>query len=198
MLSGLRYKYFDLFSPTDLSLVGNHNFRNAVRAAIVAEKLGVSRAVIKKRVKLFRGLPHRLEFVRQIKQTRFYNDSAATNPEAVAAAVQAFPNASKILIAGGQGKDLDYTPLATAIRNSRTRVIILFGSDRHILARELGHASAKLIVVETLTRAVRRAYDEARRFLDGIVLLSPGATSLDQFRDYAARGEKFKQLVRAL
>lgn len=187
-------KHFNLFSPTDLSLIGNHNFRNAVMAATVAEKFGVSRVVIKKRVKRFRGLPHRLEFVRQIKQTRLYDDSAATNPHAAAAAVQAFPGQSIALIAGGQGKGLNYAPLVAAIKNSDTRAVILFGSNRKILARELDYGPAQAIVVQTLDQAVR----QASRFSGDIVLLSPGATSLDQFRDYIARGAKFQQLVRIL
>jgi len=189
-------KLFSLFSPADLYLIGEHNFRNAVMAATVAAQLGVSSLIIIRVAKRFRGLPHRLQFVRRIGPASFYDDSAATNPLAAAAGLRSFAGQSLALIAGGQGKALNYAPLAQAIKHSPAKVVLLFGADRKVLARALGQTDIKVILVETLPQAVRNI----SRFIPEVtaVLLSPGATSLDQFRDYIERGEKFQQLVRRL
>ncbi|MBI4136396.1 MAG: UDP-N-acetylmuramoyl-L-alanine--D-glutamate ligase, partial [Candidatus Vogelbacteria bacterium] len=190
-------KRFSLFSSADLHLLGEHNFRNAVMAVTVAAQLGVSLSIITRVAKRFRGLPHRLQFVRRIGQTSFYDDSAATNPGAAAAGLRSFAGQSLVLIAGGQGKALNYAPLAQAIKkHSPAKVVLLFGADRKVLARALGQTGIKVILVETLPQAVRNI----SRFIPEVtaVLLSPGATSLDQFRDYIERGEKFQQLVRRL
>ncbi|MBI2100626.1 MAG: UDP-N-acetylmuramoyl-L-alanine--D-glutamate ligase [Candidatus Vogelbacteria bacterium] len=189
-------KSFKLFSPGALPLLGRHNFRNAVMTAIVASKLGIPSSIITKVVKRFRGLPHRLQLVRRIGQTSFYDDSAATNPRAAAAALEAFAGKPLALIAGGRGKRLDYAPLAAAIKHSETRAVLLFGQDRKVLARALRQTGVKVISVATLPQAVRKI----SRFISEVtvVLLSPGTTSLDQFRDYIARGDKFQELVRRL
>ncbi|MBI2097414.1 MAG: UDP-N-acetylmuramoyl-L-alanine--D-glutamate ligase [Candidatus Vogelbacteria bacterium] len=191
-------KLFKLFSSADLYLPGAHNFRNAVMAATVAASCGVSSSVITKVVKRFRGLPHRLQFVRRIGQTSFYDDSAATNPLAAAAALRSFPGQSLVLIAGGRGKGLDYAPLTAAIKHSQTKAVLLFGQDRRAIARTIGRPGAEIILVETLEQAVKKLLGLTKFFKPAVVLLSPGAASFDQFRDYLARGDKFQELVRRL
>ncbi len=189
-------KGFNLFSPSDLPLLGGHNFRNVAIAATVAASLGVSSSIITKVVKRFRGLPHRLQFVRRIGRTSFYDDSAATNPLAAAAGLRSFAGQSLALIAGGQGKGLNYAPLTQAIKQSQTKVVLLFGADRKVLAQALCKTGVKIVLVETLQQALRNI----SRFIPEVtaVLLSPGAASFDQFRDYTARGDKFQELVRQL
>lgn len=116
-------KTFKLFRQEDLKIRGYHNFKNAVMAATVAQTLGVPDGIIIKAVKSFRGTEHRLELARKIKirgkdgstAIYFYNDSASTNPQTSAAAIKSFPGFKKILMAGGQDKNLDYKPLAEAV-----------------------------------------------------------------------------------
>ena len=123
-------KNFRLFQKEDLKIPGRHNFRNAVMAAEAALYLGCPKNKVISAVRSFRGNEHRLEFVREIDGIRFCNDSASTNPETAVAAIEAF-SGPKILIAGGKDKNLDYKPLAQALKSSDTRLVILFGENRN-------------------------------------------------------------------
>ncbi len=211
---------FKLFKPVDLRIPGIHNFKNAVMAATVAQSLGVSAETIARTVKNFRGLEHRLEFVRRIKIycgsqhshkishhshcVNFYNDSASTNPHTTAAAVRAFPNEAKILIAGGFDKGLDYKPLADALKNSSTKLIILFGENKHKIHRTIKNSGVKIKFARDLGAAVKTAYKFALKLpttyylLPTVILFSPGAASFDMFKNYADRGDKFKKIVHRL
>ncbi|MEK7552541.1 MAG: UDP-N-acetylmuramoyl-L-alanine--D-glutamate ligase, partial [Patescibacteria group bacterium] len=194
-----------LLRPTDLLVTGPHHFRNAVMAAAVARKLNVSEASIKRVAKQFRGLEHRLELVKKIGPVSVYNDSAATNPGAAAAAVRSFPSANLILITGGQSKGLDYAPLVRAVKNSAVKLVILFGANRRELTRAFKPVTTRVVSVTTLNEALAVAWSfvknlstrEAGETANGsaVVLFAPGAASFDQFTDYAARGREFKRLV---
>jgi UDP-N-acetylmuramoylalanine--D-glutamate ligase len=190
-----------------LKIPGNHNFKNAVMAATVAKYLGIPISTILRTVKNYRGMEHRLEFVRHIKSVSFWNDSASTNPQTAAAAIHAFPNAPKILIAGGQDKGLDYAPLARALKNSDTKLAVLFGENKKKIAKAIrrnGQQETRIMMVNNLPQAVKGAYRFAKKLtahyppLPIAVLFSPGAASFDQFRDYADRGRAFKDLTKKL
>ncbi len=199
---------FSLFGPSDLRMPGTHNFKNAVMAATVARAEGVPDKVIKKIVAVFPGNEHRLEFVGRVGGALFYNDSASTNPQTSAAAVQAFPGHPKILIVGGKDKGLDYAPLAHALKGSRMVHVVLFGENKKKIARTVRPALKASIArpalqfVPDLQAAVRAAYHAARAVRKNanppVVLFSPGAASFDMFKDYADRGAQFKALVRKL
>ncbi len=197
--------------------------RNTSMAAAVARYLGVEQPIIAGVLKSFRGLPHRLEFVRSLrieprnladrladqrrKSVRFYNDSAATNPHATAFALAHFKE-PLVLIAGGKDKGLDYAPLVRAIRRARNvKAIILIGKNRKKIHAALsGITNYKLQITEanTLFSATKAAYRFAKIHAAGgsgahpVVLFSPAAASFDMFRDYADRGDKFKRIVRTL
>ncbi len=149
---------------------------------------------------------------------RFYNDSASTNPQTAAAAIRAFSEPT-ILIAGGKDKNLDYAPLAHAVSESKNlKAIILFGENKNkiaaaVIARGSGtlaettrqsHKNIKIIIVKDLKSAVSLAYREAKKLITynlqpiTNVIFSPGSASFDMFRDYADRGEKFKEVVKKL
>lgn len=205
---------FNLFSPEDLQVKGMHNFKNAVMAATIAKSLGISDKTILKTVRKFRGTEHRLELVRKInkngKEIYFYNDSASTNPQTAAAAIEAFPNENKILIAGGQDKKLDYKPLAKALksasRRTGTELVVLFGENKNKIAKAISgikNNELRIVLVNTLSQAVKFAYKFAKRLSiihnsSFIILFSPAATSFDMFENYADRGEKFKKIVKGL
>ena len=196
-------KLFKLFSPEDLLVKGGHNFKNAVMAATIAKSLGVSAKTILKTVSKFRGNEHRLELARRIVKNGteicFYNDSASTNPQTAAAAIEAFQNERKILIAGGQDKNLDYKPLAKALKNSGTELVVLLGENRNKIARETRKSGVKIRFARTLKDSVDVAYETAMKISClSIVIFSPAATSFDMFENYADRGEKFKKIVMGL
>lgn len=208
-------KKIKLFASGDVKMPGFHNFKNAVMAATVARALGISNAAIIKAVKRFPGTEHRLEFVRKVRGIAFYNDSASTNPQTAAAAIKAFPGRPKILIAGGKDKNLDYAPLADALKASRMVRVVLFGENKKKIAHAVAHplrASVSRAPVqfapnlESAVRAAARAAGRVRiaiRKMRGasrppVVLFSPGAASFDQFANYAARGAQFKALVKKL
>lgn len=194
----INYKKFHLFSQPDLKIPGLHNFRNAVMAASVAGSIGIDEKTIRKAALDFRGLEHRLEFVRKIGKISFYNDSASTNPTTSAAALQAFNREGKILIAGGRDKVRDHSPLRVALKKYGARVVILFGENKNKVRKIIGNLT-KVIVVEDLNGAVRMAFNEAGMTgTEARVVFSPGAASFDMFKDYAHRGEEFKKIVRKI
>lgn len=190
---------FKLFKPSDVKMPGEHNFRNAVMAATIAKELKIPASTIVDVIRGFRGTEHRLEFVRNVAGVAFYNDSASTNPNTAAAAIKAFPHKSKILIAGGQDKKLDYKPLAQALSGSGTSLVVLFGENKEKIAQALTRVkNGKLEIkqVKTLEEAVKLAHENAR--LGSAVIFSPGAASFDMFKNYADRGEQFKKTVKSL
>lgn len=192
---------FSLFTPGVLKIPGEHNFQNAVMAAAVALHLGCPPEITAETCANFTGLEHRLELVRRLAlplntTIDFYNDSASTNPQTALAAISSFRR-PLVLLAGGSDKNLDYAPLGQTIKKTSTELAILYGQNREKIKKALKRFP--LILCETLGEAVQAAVDHCRR-QDGerIILLSPGAASFDQFRDYAHRGQKFKEIVNSL
>ena len=195
----------------NLKIPGEHNFKNAVMAASIALSLGCPKNKIIAAVKNFRGNEHRLELIRTIRINqlnqhksafvKFYNDSASTNPQTAAAAVKAFKE-PKILIAGGKDKGLNYSPLASALKNSNTKLVILFGENKKKIAEAVKKSGVPIKIVKNLKIAVRTAYQNSRfYFLNSkfsSIIFSPASASFDMFKDYADRGKKFKKLVRKL
>jgi UDP-N-acetylmuramoylalanine--D-glutamate ligase len=174
-------------------LKGRHNVANAMAAVAAALAMGAAPDAIERALADFAGLPHRVEFVREKDGVTFIDDSKGTNIGAVIEALAAVP-APVILIAGGLDKGGDYAPLKDALRG-RVRVVVLIGAAREKMRAAL-EGAAELEVVQTLADAVARAHKLARR--GDTVMLSPACASFDQFRDYAERGNVFKELVRSL
>ncbi len=208
-------KKWKLFHPDDLKIPGGHNFKNAVMAGTIARTIGAPPETIVRTVKNFRGLEHRLEFVRKlmVRQAHrknksaiyFYNDSSSTSPQTAAAAIKSFPGREKILIAGGHDKNLDYAPLARALKNSDTKLVVLFGENKNKIKKQLVTSNVKMEIklCKNLQSALRFAYKKASRSITNYqlpitILFSPGAASFDQFHDYADRGRQFKTLVKKL
>ncbi len=169
-----------------LTVLGEHNHRNAALAARVADLLGVRRDTVVAALADFAGLPHRLQLVRRVGGVDYYNDSKATSPEAVAAALGSFDRAV-VLIVGGQELGASWEPVL-ALRPRKIEHAICTGENAEALAAMLGGTA-----VDSLDRAVAKAYRRAAG--DGIVLFSPGCPSFDQFANYEARGDEFVRLV---
>jgi len=187
--------------------------KNFEMAKAVAQFLNIPAATIKKTIVSFRGLEHRLEFVRTIRPystvlknsgISFWNDSAATNPTATAAAVKTFRNPI-FLIAGGKDKGLDYTILARAIRTSRhVKLVVLYGENKTEMAREIRKFNVRIKIRTTthLTAALTVAFDASKDIVGShspvTILFSPASASFDQFKNYSERGAQFKKAVRTL
>ncbi len=176
-----------------LRLSGRHNLSNAMAAAAAALLLGVAPSVIERTFADFKGLPHRVEFVRQRDGVAYVDDSKGTNVGAVVEALAAV-SAPVILIAGGLDKGGDYAPLRAPFKE-KVKSAILIGAAREQMRAALAGA-APITCVEKLADAVRHAATIAAA--GDTVLLSPACSSFDQFKDYAERGRIFQELVRAL
>jgi UDP-N-acetylmuramoylalanine--D-glutamate ligase len=176
-----------------VKLDGVHNVENIMAAVAVAKCAGISAPVIQATLATFRGLEHRLEFVRQKDGVRYYNDSKGTNVGAVVKSLASF-SGPVILLAGGMDKGGDYAPLEEGIKH-KVRRLVLFGAAKEIIARSLGQLT-ETAIVDDIEAAVRDAAAHAQA--GDVVLLSPACSSFDQFRNYAERGKVFKRLVQAL
>ena len=188
----------------ELPLPGDHNVANALAAISVALHFAIPPAAIRRAVAAFQGVEHRLEPVIEVAGVRFVNDSQGTQPDAVAAALRAFPP-PVVLIAGGRDKGVDLSGLGPVVAD-RAVAAVLIGESGPAL-EQLFRASGltETSQATSLDEAVRRADDLARDALASrapgtvaTVLLSPAAASFDMFEDYAARGRAFKAAVAAL
>ncbi|HYM97501.1 MAG TPA: UDP-N-acetylmuramoyl-L-alanine--D-glutamate ligase [Candidatus Sulfotelmatobacter sp.] len=184
--------WFDRHQPLPpMPLPGRHNMENALAAAAVGRIAGLSDAAINGAIRAFKGVPHRLELVGEWAGVRWYNDSKATNPDAGRVALNAFPGAPIVLIAGGYGSGFD---LHDWVRDviATTEAVVLIGASAEMLEGELS-AHPKVVRAASLEEAVERAAGLARQ--GGVVLLSPAYKSFDMFRDFEDRGDRFRDAV---
>jgi UDP-N-acetylmuramoylalanine--D-glutamate ligase len=177
----------------EIPLAGAHNVENVLAAICAAKLAGVSSDAIRSAVAGFHAVEHRLEFVRELDGVRYFNDSKATNVDATAKAVEAFPG-GVFLILGGKDKDSDYAVLGPLLR-ARVKTVITIGSAAEKIEQQLAGV-VKIERAETLERAVETARREAGA--GDTVLLAPACSSFDQFENYEHRGRVFKQLVTAM
>jgi UDP-N-acetylmuramoylalanine--D-glutamate ligase len=185
--------WFDQHQPLPpMPLPGRHNMENALAAAAVGRIAGLNDDAISNAIRSFKGVEHRLELVGEWAGVRWYNDSKATNPDAGRVALNAFPGAPVILIAGGYGGGFDLHEWVADVR-ANTEVVILIGASADQLAEEL-REHPKVVRAQTLEEAVSIAAGLARQ--GSVVLLSPAYKSFDMFKDFEDRGNQFKKLVR--
>lgn len=179
-----------------LAAPGAHNRANAACAAAAAEALGCSPTAVDRALREFRGLPHRLQLVSEIAGRRFYNDSMATTPESVIAAVEAFGPCAWFLV-GGYDKGVDYSEMIGKLATS-ARGAAFYGAVRDKLAELISRREGAC--ERTVYAALPEALDWCwRRSQPGdAIVLSPGCASYDQFRDYRHRAATFVEAARAL
>lgn len=181
--------------PADaLRIRGTHNHGNALAALAIAGALGLSTAALLHGLRGFEGEPHRCELVAVIDDVEYYDDSKGTNVGATVAALSGLGKRC-LLIAGGEGKGQDFSPLAAAVA-VHARAVFLIGQDAPRLRAALAGTPALLVDCASLEDAVSRAREIA--VLGDAVLLSPACASFDMFRNYAHRAEVFVAAVRAL
>ena len=191
-------------SVDEIKLLGQHNLENVLAACTIAAAAGASRQAMADVATTFKGVEHRLEMVREIGGVRYYNDSIATSPERTVAALRSFDQPI-VLLAGGRDKHLPWDEMAR-LTLQKVRHLILFGEAAPIIEEAIRVSSSRFRVsrdlgrlvhrCQTLDEAVEVAAKEARP--GDVVLLSPGGTSFDAFRDFVERGQRFRELVKAL
>jgi UDP-N-acetylmuramoylalanine--D-glutamate ligase len=182
-----------LLAEDELRIVGRHNTANALAALALGEALGLSMPAMCAALKEFTGLPHRMQWVAERDGVSWYNDSKGTNVGATVAALNGTPG-RVVLIAGGDGKGADFTPLRPIV-SSRVTALVLLGRDAQRIAAALEDA-APTVMVQDMEDAVAQAAQLART--GDCVLLSPACASLDMYSGYAERGEHFMSTVRRL
>jgi UDP-N-acetylmuramoylalanine--D-glutamate ligase len=182
---------------SELHVKGGHNVSNACAAVLVARSAGAPRWAIETALREFRGLPHRMARVAEIRGVTYFDDSKATNVGAAVAALDGLRGieGKVVLLAGGKDKGGSYAPLRACMEREG-RALVLFGEAAPLIEQALTSSSLPIVRVSTMEEAVRRAADLARE--GDAVLLAPACASFDMFRSYAHRGEVFAHAVRGL
>ena len=178
----------------DISLVGEHNYQNIMCSIVIAKLVGISNENIKERIKSFKPVEHRIEYVANINGKTFYNDSKATNPEASFVAIKAFEGKTLTLIAGGRDKNTDLTEFCKDYINKYVNTVILIGEATQRFKENMEQNGFNNII---LAKSLQEAIDISLTLNNEIVLLSPACASYDMFNSYEHRGEVFKEYVQS-
>ena len=185
-----------ILNVKDIKLRGVHNFEN-ICTALAATKTLVDTDIASEAIKEFQGVEHRLELIREIDGVKWYNDSVSSSPTRTIAGLNSY-NEEIVLIAGGYDKNLDYTPIAKPIVEKVKTLILLGQTSGKIYEAvkaelEKQNKNLNIYMCDSLEETVKKAQKYAKR--GQIVLFSPASASFDMFKNFADRGEKFKNLV---
>jgi UDP-N-acetylmuramoylalanine--D-glutamate ligase len=186
---------------SEINLRGYHNVLNTLAACAIAGVAGIPVESMREAILKFKPVDHRLEVVRQAEGVTYINDSIATAPERVMAALRAYPDEKIVLLLGGRDKKLPWDELLRAAVQ-RCRAIITFGEAGLMIAQQVDQIRRAMSIdmpleqADTMEDVVRLASELA--YEGDVVLLSPGCTSYDKYVDFEARGEHFRELVRML
>jgi UDP-N-acetylmuramoylalanine--D-glutamate ligase len=184
-----------LLRADEIHLRGRHNAHNAMAAAAVCLARGIDPDAVRAGLRTFAGVPHRLQEIARREDVLYVNDSKATNVASTLVALASFVPGAVHLILGGQSKGQDFTPLREPVERS-CQAVYLIGEDASLIASELAGMPVPLLECGELEQALEVAVSTARP--GDVVLLSPACASFDQFADFEARGERFRELVEGL
>ncbi len=180
-----------IMDASNLKVVGIQNAANTLAAIAMAREIGIEVDTSRRAMEMFSGLPHRVEFVCKNEGVSWFNDSKGTNVGATVTAVKGMA-APVVLIAGGEGKGADFTPLTLAAKEC-IKAAVLIGRDASKIADSLGKVNVPVMYASTMNEAVKAAKGLA---VEGdVVLLSPACASFDMFRNFEERGEIFVREV---
>ncbi|MEX0680441.1 MAG: UDP-N-acetylmuramoyl-L-alanine--D-glutamate ligase [Balneolales bacterium] len=177
-----------------MALPGKHNLRNGLAVAMAARVCEIQKGPIRDSLTGFEGVPHRLQKVRELDGVSWYNDSKATNVNAVWYALSSF-NYPVVLIMGGRDKGNNYSELFAEVRK-HVKAIVAIGEGRDVIKEQLGGVAPVIWFADSMQDAVQKCYKKAEQ--GDVVLLSPACASFDMFESYEDRGHKFIQAVMAL
>ncbi|BCM25893.1 UDP-N-acetylmuramoyl-L-alanine--D-glutamate ligase [Methyloradius palustris] len=187
-----------LMPVSELQIAGLHNAANALAALALCRAIDIDFEPLLVVLRRFKGLPHRVEWVAEIANVAFYDDSKGTNVGATCAALAGLNAASDkkvVLIAGGDGKGQDFSPLRAPVKN-KARAVVLIGRDSELIAAALAGIPVPQIQASSMEDAVKKAFVAAQ--IGDAVLLSPACASFDMFRNYVHRAEVFIAAVKDL
>ncbi len=182
-----------IINVEDIKLVGKHNYENIMAAIMVVKEFDVNNSTIVDLLKEFGGVEHRIEFVREVNERKFFNDSKATNIVSTQIALSSFKTPTIILL-GGLERNQDFTELKEYMKN--VKAIVCYGECKNRIKVFGDSLMIETIVVDTLKEATKRAYELSNT--GDTVLLSPAAASWDQYKCFEDRGNEFKDTVKSL
>ena len=187
-------KLENIMKVEDVFIKGRHNIENAMAAILSAYFLGVNIETIVETIKNFKGVEHRIEFVKTIDGISYYNDSKGTNPDSTDVALKAFDKS--ILIMGGYDKGSDFKNLLEKNKD-RIASLVVMGATADLIIKEATEIGISYTRVKDMEEAVKLATKEAKENL-ATVLLSPACASWDMYPNYEERGRHFKEIVLGL
>lgn len=179
----------------DMQLLGKHNYENVMAAIAITMHAGVPLDCIRKAIREFQAVEHRIEFVKEVKGVKYYNDSKGTNPDAAIKAVEAMVSPT-VVIGGGYDKESSYEEWIASFEG-KVKCLVLLGQTREAIAEAAKKAGfTNVILVESLEEAVQVSSQQAEP--GDAVLLSPACASWGMFKNYEERGRLFKEYVQKL
>jgi UDP-N-acetylmuramoylalanine--D-glutamate ligase len=186
-----------LMRAGEIRLAGLHNVANVLAALALCRSAGLPLAPLLTALRGFKGLPHRVEMIGEARGVSWYDDSKGTNVGATVAALAGLAQGEKkiVLIAGGEGKGQDFSPLKSAVARS-ARSIVLIGRDALLIEAAVAGSGVPVLRAASMEEAVQLGAAQARP--GDVVLLSPACASFDMFRNYGHRGEVFRTTVESL
>lgn len=188
-------KATEIIDIHELKLLGRHNYENVMAAVAISMKMGVPLDTIRRVLKEFKAVEHRIEFVTERFGVKYYNDSKGTNPDASMQAIKAMPGPT-LLIAGGYDKHSEFDEWIESF-GGKVRYLVLIGQTRDKIAEcAKKHGFTDIMYAEDLLEAVQVCASYAN--MGDNVLLSPACASWGMFKNFEERGEKFKEYVRSL
>jgi UDP-N-acetylmuramoylalanine--D-glutamate ligase len=184
----------EVISREKIGIPGPHNLMNAMAAVLIARSFGIEYESIRKTLIQFKGVEHRIEFVRELDGVRYYNDSKATNVDSVKYSLQSFKQPI-VLIAGGKDKGNDYLAIKELVQK-HVKAIVTIGDG----AKNLEKSFKGVVSLHPAEYSMEKAIDIAKSLAaeGDVVLLSPACASFDMFNNYEHRGRVFKELVNNL
>lgn len=187
------YNNEEIISVKDMIIQGKHNYENAMCSIIAAKQLDISNDIIKSVLTNFKGVEHRIEYVANINNREFYNDSKSTNVDSTITALKSFKRPT-ILILGGLDRGHSFDGLTPYMNN--VKYIISLGQTNLRIKEYADIINKKCIVVNTIKEAVNAAYEVSSEF--DIILLSPACASWDQYSNFEERGNDYKNIIKEL
>ena len=189
----IKYKNKQIIFSPKIRIPGKHNIDNILSSIAAAYLLGIKKDIVERVISSFKGVEHRIEFVRSINNVSYYNDSKATNVDSTKVALESFDNNIQLIL-GGQDKGSSYKPIYNLIKK-KVKNIFLIGEATPIIKKELD-GSATIYECKTLLNAVKQIRTLVKE--KDIVLFSPACASFDQFENFEHRGQEFKNIVLSL